>query len=594
MKRVLLTLLLAILLFVPSGAAAKEPTLKIDRPWRGFHCFIPLRKDREKMKRLVDELANMGVNVMVLEVDYRFNFRSHPEIGEDRWYNFEDARELAAYCRKKGVALIPQMECVGHQSDGPNPQGLLKAHPEFDETPTVPYGDKSVYCREWCVSNPDVYPIVFSLIDEISDAFQAKAFHVGMDEIFYIGDKNCPRCKDKDHSELLAVAINKLHTHIVDEKKMMMLMWADRLLDGKATKYGKWEGSTNDTWRAVDMIPKDIVLCDWHYEVMDDYPSPEIFLNKGFRVWPAPWRNETATINFLRQAKNAAATSDHPERMLGALFTTWVYPDIFGILYGEGDPALSHPYYLQAAHNVQVGLKELGVETTPFPPTFKTDALAFTDQPALIAIVADDSARIRYTVDGSDVTRKSPLYKAPLSVSEPTIIHARAFNKNGASLIARAEIKKVKTLPAPKTESGGQGLKATIYKGRMDKYTDFADLEALREDNVKNFDPMLKQEKNKFGIDFTGLLKVEKTGIYTFYLASDDGSTLWLNDELIVDNDGSHKARWREAAIALEAGYHRIRVTYFNDAGDGELQVEWKGAGMKREKIPDSALFQTK
>ena len=46
-----------------------------------------------------------------------------------------------------------------------------------------------------------------------------------------------------------------------------MLMWGDRLLDGKKMRYGKWEAAANGTAPAIDRIPKDIILCDWHYEI---------------------------------------------------------------------------------------------------------------------------------------------------------------------------------------------------------------------------------------------------------------------------------------------------------------------------------------
>ena len=71
----------------------------------------------------------------------------------------------------------------------------MQAHPEFDQPLDIPAGDKHVYSREWCPSNPDVNKIVFDLFDELIDAFEADALHVGMDEVFMIGSKKCPRCR---------------------------------------------------------------------------------------------------------------------------------------------------------------------------------------------------------------------------------------------------------------------------------------------------------------------------------------------------------------------------------------------------------------
>ena len=64
----------------------------------------------------------------------------------------------------------------------------------------------------------------------------------------------------------------------------------------RPTGYGEWEASKNGTFPAIDLIPKDIVLCDWHYETRyagepATYPSVRYFQEKGFRVWPSGWNS---------------------------------------------------------------------------------------------------------------------------------------------------------------------------------------------------------------------------------------------------------------------------------------------------------------
>jgi hypothetical protein len=97
-----------------------------------------------------------------------------------------------------------------------------------------------------------------------------------------------------------------------------MLMWGDRLIDAKKISYGKWEASDNGTAPAVDRIPKDIIICDWHYEQRAAYESVPMFLEKGLRVWPASWRKPEAARTFAQYSK----TLGNP-RMLGHLNTTW-------------------------------------------------------------------------------------------------------------------------------------------------------------------------------------------------------------------------------------------------------------------------------
>jgi hypothetical protein len=66
------------------------------------------------------------------------------------------------------------------------------------------------------------------------------------------------------------------------------------------------------------MIPKDIIMCDWHYTKRADYPSIPFFIQKGFRVWPSGWDKVDAT-----EALIAAAQKHSGPLMLGHLCTTW-------------------------------------------------------------------------------------------------------------------------------------------------------------------------------------------------------------------------------------------------------------------------------
>jgi hypothetical protein len=157
------------------------------------------------------------------------------------------------------------------------------------------------------------------VIDELIEAFEADAFHVGMDEVMIAASWKCPRCKGKDPAEWFAKAVNDLHEHLVREKGLTMLMWGDRLLDDKVMNFGNgYEASRNGTAGAIDLIPKDIIICDWHYPLRDEYPSVTYFQEKGFRVLPASWRNVEAAEALVEYAHG-----NPTERMLGHLCTSW-------------------------------------------------------------------------------------------------------------------------------------------------------------------------------------------------------------------------------------------------------------------------------
>ncbi|MGO9914301.1 MAG: family 20 glycosylhydrolase [Isosphaeraceae bacterium] len=291
--------------------------------WRCLHMMAPSRDQLIWLTQAIEKkLAPWGVNVLIFEVNYNFAFPSHPELraGGNGALQIEDVHKLKAVCQKHGIRLIPLFNCLGHQSWSHRTFPLLIKHPEFDETPELPQDNKGIYCRSWCPLHPGVNAFVFALIDDLIDAFGADALHVGMDEVFLVANAGCPRCKGKDPAELFARAVNDLHQHLVEKRKLTMLMWADRLLDDAKFGYGKWESSRNGTAGAIDRIPKDIILCDWHYETRrQGYPSIAYFQQKGFRVLPSTWRNKEAALAVLAEARKGAT-----DRLIGHVCTCWV------------------------------------------------------------------------------------------------------------------------------------------------------------------------------------------------------------------------------------------------------------------------------
>jgi len=290
-----------------------------DNPaWRGIHVLI---HNDDEVAALIEELpklATMDVNALIIEINYCFEFRLHPELRSPQFVTGLRARELAQEARDHGIRLIPQFNCLGHQSWSKATLPLLVKYPQFDETPGQYPENKDIYCRSWCPQNPEVNPVVFALMDEIIDAFGADAFHVGMDEVFLIASEHCDRCRGGDPATLFAKAVNDLHQHLIKERQVEMLLWGDRLLDAATLGYSEWEAAKNGTQAAVDLIPKDIIVCDWHYGKQTNYPSVPFLLGKGFRVWPAGWQPLDATKAF-----SSFALKETNPRLVGYLCTTW-------------------------------------------------------------------------------------------------------------------------------------------------------------------------------------------------------------------------------------------------------------------------------
>ncbi|MCK4751198.1 MAG: family 20 glycosylhydrolase [Bacteroidales bacterium] len=285
------------------------------------------------------ELSPGGINTLVLRVDFNYTYESYPNLRDDQPLTKEQVKKLVGKARSLGIALIPQVNLLGHQSWASKINRLLEEYPEFDETPSIKIPEKyewpnedGLYCKSYCPLHPEVHRVVFAIVDEIMEVFEADAFHAGMDEVFYIGMDECPRCSGKDRSELFAGEVNLIRDHL-SANGTELWIWGDRLIDGKTTGLGMWEASENNTFGAIDLIPKDVVICDWHYERAD--PTAALFAMKGFRVITCSWNRAVVTRAQLEllQTFRVNSTNKLKDSYFGFMQTVWSPAGTFLDLY---------------------------------------------------------------------------------------------------------------------------------------------------------------------------------------------------------------------------------------------------------------------
>ena len=336
MKKKLSEIILAIFLVLFSISLPAQTRLDSLLPVRGFCIDAPRPVGLDSFIRFIDlELAPRKVNILIVQIEYHYQFKSHPELIDSFALSKSEIRKIVSVCKKHNIRVIPQIDLLGHQSWANHPGKLLKIYPEFDETPNIkmpeiyvwPNAD-NLYCKSYCPLHPDLHPILFDVVDEICDVFESDAFHAGMDEVFFIGDDKCPRCGGRDKAELFAGEVWTIHEHL-HQKGREMWIWGDRLLDGKTTGIGEWEASFNNTYRAVDMIPKDVVICDWHYNRADK--TAIYFAMKGLRVVTCPWRQPSTAITQINDmvAFRRESTPEMNTRFLGIMETTWTRTSLF-------------------------------------------------------------------------------------------------------------------------------------------------------------------------------------------------------------------------------------------------------------------------
>ena len=313
--------------FAATLAGASAQTLDELLPVRGFAIEAPSPQGLEAFIRFIDgELAPSRINLLILRVDWKYSYESHPELRDPNPLTRADVERIVDACRKHGIRVAPQVNLLGHQSWAKETNALLRVYPEFDETPSVktenytgwPNAD-GLYCKSYCPLHPKVHDVVFDIVDEICEVFRTDAFHAGMDEVFYIGEKECPRCNGRDKAELYAGEVRLLHDHLSRDGRQLMI-WGDRLLDGRTTGLGEWEASYNGTWRAIDLIPKDVLVCDWHYERADVY-----FAMKGFPVASCGYRDPEVSVQQIQDIIRfrGQTTGETKGHLQGYIHTIW-------------------------------------------------------------------------------------------------------------------------------------------------------------------------------------------------------------------------------------------------------------------------------
>lgn len=98
---------------------------------------------------------------------------------------------------------------------------------------------------------------------------------------------------------------------------------------------------------------------------------------------------------------------------------------------------------------------------------------------------------------------------------------------------------------------------------------DWGELVPVAVASAHTIDIAPRTQDEQFGLVFQGELRITEPGEFTFYTESDDGSRLWIDQQLVVDNDGLHGTRRIEDTATLSAGWHALRVEMF-EAGGGE------------------------
>jgi len=225
-------------------------------------------------------------------------------------------------------------------------------------------------------------------------------------------------------------------------------------------------------------------------------------------------------------------------------------------------------------------------------PAIVADCGIFIDSLAVALRSERRGVEIRYTLDGTDPAATSPVAGAPLVLTGSTRVTARAFRgAQAVSPAASASFARVSARPGTSLLQPVPGLAYSYYHGAWDSLPDFSRLTPVKTGTLSSFETPKERPEN-YAFVYECHVRVPRDGVYTFSTVSDDGSRLFVDGVRVVDNDGLHGMAERQGVVALAAGFHAIRLEYFNKEGGAGLEVWWKGPSLAREPLGAGAIFR--
>lgn len=543
------------------------------------------------------------------------------------FYTQEQIRDIVAYAEARCVTIVPEIEMPGHAT------AALFAYPEFscdNHRPTE-------VARLWGVFNgvfkptEQTFQFIDDILGEVCALFPGKYIHIGGDEVPKEPWTSCPSTQAimkaqgiTDAHALQSYFIGRVEKMLL--KRQRLLIGWDEILEGglapEATVMS-WRGESGGIAAAkarhnVVMTPGFALYFD-HYqgakeseplaiggltpirEVYEYDPVPaaltpaeaQYILGAQANVWteyiPRPdqadymaYPRALALAEITWAPKGTKDYDDFMRRLSPQLATLHAKKVFFRVPEPLGVEAMAYATMGGARNldikapipNAKVMIMDGGRQGTPkeaeSPCRFTLDFGQTKDYMAY-TMTADmrRSPPVRFSM-----THQNPLKGTKPNVEPKPGVQVTVFEKTFASTRemdnAAAAVKvEMEDLAYPGPAPEGTDARAA-YVSRLFSRTPVGRAPVAA---------------SPIGLEFNGLIKVEFPGIYTFYLSSDDGSSLSVGGQPLLDNDGTHSVETRKVELALDPGFHPIQLRYFNAGGDGLLDLQWEGPNLTKSPV---------
>jgi hypothetical protein len=278
--------------------------------FRGAHWF-PSQSGVPFHKQLISVMARHKMNYAVIQCEAA-RWDSHPEIAAPNSVSKRDLRELVKWCRENFIEPIPLINVPGHA------EWMFRNKQNLDlaEDPQTPYA--------YAVNNPKSLAFVREILTEALEVFQPKIFHLGHDEVTMRGRFPNPENpfyrQGVTATDLVMSNLSTLHGWLA-ARGVQTMVWGDMFLHKSEGMDAAHAPNVEEAKKRRSLLPKNVIVADWHYGAGEKYPSLGLFAKEGVKTVSATWNLPQNIRHFTRATIDA--------KSWGVLQTTWAgyFPD---------------------------------------------------------------------------------------------------------------------------------------------------------------------------------------------------------------------------------------------------------------------------
>ncbi|MDY0988982.1 family 20 glycosylhydrolase [Flavobacterium sp. CFBP9031] len=539
-----------------------------------------------------------------------FFFDGNPYGG---FYTQEEIKEVVKFAEENYVNVIPEIEMPGHASAAVTAYPNLACFPDRNYKVVESWG---VFEDVFCAGKDETFTFLEDVLTEVMALFPSKNIHVGGDECPKTRWKVCPNCqkriKDlglKDEHELQSYFIKRIEKFL-NANGRQIFGWDEILEGGLAPNAAvmSWRGESGGIHAAklkhpVVMTPEGTVYFDYNQGYSPNEPLTVgrlSTLDKVYNYNPTPV--DSLSVEEQKYIIGVQANLWSEYLTNPAKLNYMLYPRVLALaeIAWTEPQNKNYDHFLQNQLPYHLEKLELQNRLYKVPTPFGADESALIASKYILDLKPTiKNGKIFYTIDDYNPDETANLHQNPVAINIPKgeyrIIKTIQISESGKrSSINKIIVRNPDLKPALKIQPKKNGLKYEYFTGN---FSQVQDLELSKPVSSGILDGKISAEKWKtkleryIGLKFNGYIFIPETGNYTFSTLSDDGSKLFIDDELIVNNDNIHWANEAYGAVKLEKGFHKLNISYFDLTGGTILNCFIQKEGQKKEEISASQLY---